>query len=469
MSTPTVSVVVPAYGQAEYLGEAIASVLDQTYTNLEVVVVNDASPDATDDVVRQFTDPRITYVTHDVNRGLPAARNTGIDASRGSLLAFLDADDYFHRDKIAAHVARLAQFPALGLTYAWRFNLNCGQPTIRDLWQPPGSCTLSDLVLGFPFAPSDMVIRREWLVRVGQFDAALTDMSEDLDICCRLALLGCPMAGIPRALTYRRYYSGRRLRVRRRHAAAMKVLEAVFADPRCPPGIRSLRPQARAAHTRTWALHALVQGDTTIGQDLLRAAVRDDPSVLAGHPSPLVRAMLRVAIADESQNHDEVLTAIVDQCPAELQSVRRDYDWAVGHGHVLRAVRAALWERLVETEQHFARAAALGAEIDPGLLQGVTHDLIGLEQERGSAAGSLALERLERGFESIGGPWTGRKLRGCFAVNRAFRHHREARPREVLTHVGQALVYDPRYLANWGVWSMVVGSLVPVVRRQWSR
>ena len=100
MHNPKVSVIIPVYKQSEYLAEALLSVFQQTYENIEVIVVNDASPDDTDSVVKQFSDDRLIYLTHEDNRGLPAARNTGIQASFGELIALLDADDYYHKEKL---------------------------------------------------------------------------------------------------------------------------------------------------------------------------------------------------------------------------------------------------------------------------------------------------------------------------------------------------------------------------------
>src|SRR5688500_1743199 len=92
MNDPLVSVIIPAYKQADYLGAAIRSVLDQSYTSIEALVVDDVSPDHTADVVRSFDDPRLHYILHDRNRMLAAARNTGMRAARGEIFALLDAD-----------------------------------------------------------------------------------------------------------------------------------------------------------------------------------------------------------------------------------------------------------------------------------------------------------------------------------------------------------------------------------------
>ena len=161
MSTPKVSVIVPVYNGARYLGEAIESVLNQTFQDFELVVVSDASPDDSADVVRQFSDQRIRYLEHAQNRGSIAARNTGIEASRGDIVVFLDQDDVFHAEKLHTHVEFLARNPDIGLSYNSRFELlNESSRLIRTLWRPPRSVVLGDMVMGFPFGPSEMVIRR---------------------------------------------------------------------------------------------------------------------------------------------------------------------------------------------------------------------------------------------------------------------------------------------------------------------
>src|SRR5215210_2105808 len=88
--TPLVSVIIPCYNQAHFLGEAIESVLGQSYPNFEIVVVDDGSPDDTAEVAARY--PEVRYICQD-NQGLSAARNTGLGQSEGEYVVFLDADD----------------------------------------------------------------------------------------------------------------------------------------------------------------------------------------------------------------------------------------------------------------------------------------------------------------------------------------------------------------------------------------
>lgn len=117
---PLVSVVVPTYKRAAKLGPVLRSVLEQTLADFEVVVVDDASGDGTEEVVRAVGDDRIRLVTHETNLGGNAARRTGIEHSRGRWIAFLDSDDTWMPTKLEKQLALLAERgPEYGLCATW--------------------------------------------------------------------------------------------------------------------------------------------------------------------------------------------------------------------------------------------------------------------------------------------------------------------------------------------------------------
>jgi len=107
---PTVSVVMPIYNVERFVASSIESVLAQTFTDFELILVDDGSTDSSPDICRQYRDPRIRIVSQ-ANRGLPGARNTGIRNATGEFVAIIDSDDLWRPEKLARHVAHLRARP----------------------------------------------------------------------------------------------------------------------------------------------------------------------------------------------------------------------------------------------------------------------------------------------------------------------------------------------------------------------
>ncbi len=117
MSSPAVSVVIPVYNTERYVSEAIRSVLAQTHQDFEIIVVDDGSTDHSRERCARFTDPRIRLVSQK-NRGLAGARNRGISESRAPIIAFLDSDDVWEKDKLRRHLSHLERAPEVGVSYS---------------------------------------------------------------------------------------------------------------------------------------------------------------------------------------------------------------------------------------------------------------------------------------------------------------------------------------------------------------
>ena len=113
---PHVSVIIPTYNYGRFLGEAVKSVLGQTFQDLECIIVDDGSSDETDQVLSSFSDQRLV-ITSTPRLGVSAARNRGLDLSRGSLIAFLDADDRWRPGKLESQVAILSDEPDVGMVF----------------------------------------------------------------------------------------------------------------------------------------------------------------------------------------------------------------------------------------------------------------------------------------------------------------------------------------------------------------
>ncbi len=177
--TPLVSVIVPAHDAAAFIQATLESALAQTYAQLEVIVVDDGSRDDTAALVEATAarDRRITLLRQ-ANAGVAAARNHGLAASRGSLIALLDADDLWHPEKLARQVAVMQRAPErVGLVYTWSSVIDeggrivdrrgCGVPRYAGTVYPA-------LVLwGFVGNASTPLIRRACLEAIGGFDPGL--------------------------------------------------------------------------------------------------------------------------------------------------------------------------------------------------------------------------------------------------------------------------------------------------------
>jgi len=111
-----ISVVMPVYNVEQYVGQAIQSILNQTFSDFELLIINDCSPDGSVEICRQFKDPRIKIIEHKKNRGLAGARNTGIRHSQGKYIAFIDSDDIWEPEKLSTHYDHLENDSALGVS-----------------------------------------------------------------------------------------------------------------------------------------------------------------------------------------------------------------------------------------------------------------------------------------------------------------------------------------------------------------
>ncbi|MGG3690175.1 glycosyltransferase family 2 protein [Caldifermentibacillus hisashii] len=106
-----VSVIIPTYNRANLILQAVKSVLNQTYKNFEIIIVDDGSSDNTEDVINVIHDNRIRYIKHAINKGASAARNTGIREAKGKYIAFQDSDDHWLPDKLEKQVKRIENTP----------------------------------------------------------------------------------------------------------------------------------------------------------------------------------------------------------------------------------------------------------------------------------------------------------------------------------------------------------------------
>lgn len=230
-AAPRFSVIVPAFNAASTLGAAIRSILSQTQADLEVIVVDDGSTDATGAIVERITDPRVRLIAQS-NNGPSAARNAGIKAARGAYLSFLDSDDLWLPRYLECAAAALQTISDAGFAYtdAYAFDALSGKVRRRTAMgrlQPPipppddREAFLLEL-LARNFIYNSTTIPRPVLEAVGGYDEHKTT-AEDYDLWLRILTNGYRAVWFPGEHALYRLHAGQETR------NLMKMSEGVFA------------------------------------------------------------------------------------------------------------------------------------------------------------------------------------------------------------------------------------------------
>jgi glycosyltransferase involved in cell wall biosynthesis len=186
---PTVSVIIPTYNRARFIGQAVASSLGQTYDDLEVIVVDDGSTDETPGIIGTFSDLRLRYVRLDKNGGRSRARNKALSLARGRYITFLDSDDYHLPYKTKLQVDYLESKKAVGMVYTAAACVDDDGQSLHYFYRAPLSGRIYNEIAFFKpltiILPTVM-LRREVLDDVGLFDESM-ERFEDTDLWRRIA------------------------------------------------------------------------------------------------------------------------------------------------------------------------------------------------------------------------------------------------------------------------------------------
>jgi glycosyltransferase involved in cell wall biosynthesis len=203
---PLVSVVIPNYNHGRYLSRALKSVLDQTYTNWEVIIIDNHSTDNTDEVIADFIDSRIICLKIHNGGAIAASRNAGIMAANGMWIAFLDSDDYWNPDKLSICLKRLS----LGVDLVCHGLRLFGNKKERNrLYGPIERASFNSLLYkGNCIATSATVVRREAILLVGGFNEDQSFITaEDYHLWLKLSKIGVKIEFIDQVLGGYRYHS----------------------------------------------------------------------------------------------------------------------------------------------------------------------------------------------------------------------------------------------------------------------
>lgn len=293
---PIISVILPVYNGERTIQETIVSVLRQTFSDFELIVINDGSQDSTLDIVKRIPDPRLKIVSYP-NAGLAASRNRGIAQAVSKYIAFIDADDLWTVDKLEAQFQALQNHPKAALAYSWtdfidessRFIHTGSHLTVN------GDAYAHLLLVNFVENGSNPLIRKSILTQMGGFDESLS-AAEDWDLWLRLAAK-YPFVCVPKAqILYRVSLTSMTANVTRQKRETIKVIERAFAQ--APESLQYLKQPSMANLYKYFTFKMLegypVRQNGLQASQFLAQALINEPTLL--HKRVIWKVILKIMI-----------------------------------------------------------------------------------------------------------------------------------------------------------------------------
>jgi glycosyltransferase involved in cell wall biosynthesis len=225
-----ISVILPVYNGEKTLRETIQSVLNQTFTDFELIIINDGSQDSTLEIISSIHDSRIKVFSYP-NSGVSASRNRGISHGMGEYITFIDADDLWTPDKLEKQLKVLQENPQAAVAYSWTQCIDeLGQFSHRGSnISDSGDVYAKLLLVDFIESGSNPLIRKQALIEVSGFDESLTH-SEDRDLWLRLAARYHFVAVPFPQVLYRVSAASASANVVKMEAGSLKFVEKAFAQ-----------------------------------------------------------------------------------------------------------------------------------------------------------------------------------------------------------------------------------------------
>lgn len=323
---PGVSVVIPSYNAARFIGAAINSILGQSQAAQEVIVVDDGSTDATSEILAAFEAHGSLKVIRQQNAGPAAARNAGIAAAEGELIALMDADDIALPQRLALQAGVLSRHPELSVVsggYEWIDETGQSLPWPYHSWRHyPDLNSLRTWLFDCPIVPSATMLRRVTWTAVHGFNPQLVG-PEDWDFWMRLVLSGQGMAWNREVVClYRRVKTSLSSHAQRMSSHSIKALEGIIERPDFPTSLAPLASQALALRYVDAAKRLFWEGAWEDGGLVLRTALHQDPGLLSGHPCRLEDELVSAAIDPMVCDPIAFLDSTFDHLPDECASLR---------------------------------------------------------------------------------------------------------------------------------------------------
>ena len=243
---PTISVVIPAYNAEHTILETISSVQQQTFSDFELIVIDDGSTDRTLELLHSIKDSRLQIFPYE-NGGVSVARNRGISHAAGEFISFIDADDLWSPDKLELQLAALQQHPEAGVAYSWTYFMDEKEGSRSFHPCEPvffeGKVYSDLLVNNFIASGSNILLRRQAVESVGEFDSKCNG-AEDWDYCLRLATKWSFVLVPQLQVFYRRSSGSTSSKVEKMKKVCLVVLEKAYEV--APQSLQHLKKKSLA-------------------------------------------------------------------------------------------------------------------------------------------------------------------------------------------------------------------------------
>jgi glycosyltransferase involved in cell wall biosynthesis len=279
---PLISIIIPVYNGEKTIKSTIESVLSQTFTDFELIVVNDGSQDSTLAAITEIKDARIRIFSFP-NSGVSASRNRGLAEAKGEFISFLDADDLWTPNKLEAQLKSLQENPQAAVAYSWSDWIDESGQFLRAGGHitANGNAYEKLLLRDFVESGSNPLIRRKALEEVGTFDESLA-FAEDWDLWLRLAARYEYVAVSSPQILYRISPKSASFNVWKMEAGSLKVIERNFAQ--APESLQHLKRETLGSRYK-YLMFKAIEGNLERKKGLaavrfLWQASRYDPSML---------------------------------------------------------------------------------------------------------------------------------------------------------------------------------------------
>ncbi len=332
---PIFSVVMPVFNVEKYLKHSVQSVLEQTFNDFELIIVNDGSTDSSKKCLEQIIDTRVTIIEQE-NRGLAGARNTGIRAAKGKYVAFIDSDDLWHPDKLKYHFEHLQINDQVGVSYSQSALIDDNGHSLGIVQSPKiNNVTFRDIICRNPIGNgSAPVVRREvldetvfWIYRNGikfnsYFDESFRQ-SEDIEYWLRIAATSqYKFEGIAQPLTfYRINNTGLSANLEQQLYYWEKAISK--ASLYAPEATTLWCNRAKAFQLRYLARRAIRSGSRKAAIKMLRSSFKADNGIILEEPAKSITTFISVLILHLLPVR--VFTALANSGLSFLRLFKADY------------------------------------------------------------------------------------------------------------------------------------------------